>query len=111
MTGSRQAVELPPPAVYSIPQAAAVLGMDPSTLYGWIRSGDCPLRVLTISRRLKIARVELDRYLAGDRAGSPFVPGAAPPAADPDRDPAAVGVPTAPAAARVDHHAGAPPAA
>ncbi len=49
--------------VVNIDDAAAALGVHPSTLRAAIKAGTSPVRSLTIGRRVVIARAELDRAL------------------------------------------------
>ena len=49
----------------SVPDAAGLLGVDPSTLYRAIQRGDTPLPVVRIGRRLRIPRRSVEALLHG----------------------------------------------
>lgn len=48
---------------YTVPEAAALLGISRNTTYEAIRTGQIP--AIRIGRRLVISRVQLDRLLSG----------------------------------------------
>lgn len=51
---------------YSVPQAAAILGIGKGTAYEWARSGDLP-GVLKIGQRFLVSRRVLDAYVNGEQ--------------------------------------------
>lgn len=51
--------------VLTIEEVAAVLRLDPTTVYRHIRQGTFPMPVLTIGRRRRVAKNVLARYLDG----------------------------------------------
>ena len=52
---------------YSVPQAAAILGIGKGTAYEWARSGDLP-GVLKIGQRFLVSRRVLDAYVNGEQS-------------------------------------------
>ena len=54
--------------VLSIAEAARGLGLGTSTAYDALRRDEFPVRVVTIGRRQKVLRADLERYLAGQGA-------------------------------------------
>ena len=56
-----------PPVVglLTVAQAAAVLGIDPSTAYGLIRRHDFPVPVIKIGARWKVPAAPLEQLVAG----------------------------------------------
>ena len=57
-----------PTATLSVPEAARLLGIGKSLAYDLARRGEFPVRVLRLGQRMRVSRVELDRYLAGEVA-------------------------------------------
>jgi len=51
---------------YSVPQAAAILGIGKGTAYEWARSGELP-GVLQIGQRFLVSRRVLDSYVDGEQ--------------------------------------------
>ena len=57
------------PAVYQVREVAALLGLDPKSVYAAVQSGELPGR--RVGRRVLIPRKAFDRWLAeADRASS-----------------------------------------
>ena len=54
------------PALLSVREAAWLLGIGKSTLYRAIESGNCPLPCVVLGKQIRIARVAVERLLAGD---------------------------------------------
>lgn len=59
----------PVAALLSVREAAWLLGVGKSTLYRAIENGNCPLPCVVLGKQIRIARVAVERLLAGD----PFV--------------------------------------
>lgn len=57
-----------PAATLSIPDAGRVLGIGKSLAYDLARRDEFPVRILRLGQRMRVSRVELDRYLAGEVA-------------------------------------------
>ena len=57
------------PLLFTVTEAAEILGMGRSTLYSAIKSGSCPLAVTRIGKQIRIPRAALER-LAGDGGSS-----------------------------------------
>lgn len=57
-----------PPATVTVPEAAALLGVCPDTLYAEIRRTDkvAGVRVMRIGRTIKISRELLERAIRGE---------------------------------------------
>lgn len=53
------------PATLSIPDAAQLLGIGRNLAYDLARNDQFPVRILRLGQRMRVSRVELDRYLAG----------------------------------------------
>ncbi|MFI7496242.1 helix-turn-helix domain-containing protein [Kocuria sp. M4R2S49] len=49
------------------PDVATVLGIGRSTAYELVRTGEFPIRVLRLGKKLRVSTVDLDRYLSGHR--------------------------------------------
>lgn len=58
----------PESAVWSIAEAAALLGIGRQTAYDLIRRGEFPLPVLQLGRRKVIAKAVMARYLTQEPA-------------------------------------------
>jgi excisionase family DNA binding protein len=59
------------PAVLTVPQAAAILGIGRSHAYETVRSGDWPTSVIRLGRCIRIPAAEVLRLLGtGDVPGS-----------------------------------------
>lgn len=57
------------PQLPTVAQCAAVLGVDPSTLYTWIRVGEFPERIVrTVNGTMRISKLDLIDYLHGSHA-------------------------------------------
>jgi excisionase family DNA binding protein len=54
------------PALLSVREAAWLLGVGKSTLYRAIEQGNCPLPCVVLGKQIRIARVAVERLLAGD---------------------------------------------
>ena len=54
------------PATVSVAEAAAALGVSPSTAYEWIRSGEFPVRVISVGRCRRVVTADLVRLLGDD---------------------------------------------
>ena len=65
MTATKTA---PEPATLSIPAAAERLGIGRSLAYALVQRDEFPVRILRLGQRMRVSRVELDRYLAGEVA-------------------------------------------
>lgn len=52
--------------VLSLAETALVLDMGVTTAYDLIRRGEFPIPVMHIGGRIKVSRVILERYLAGE---------------------------------------------
>ena len=50
----------------SVATAAAILGIGTRTAYDLIERGEFPVKVQTVGRRMKVSRLLLDRFVAGD---------------------------------------------
>lgn len=50
------------PLTYTVPQAAALLGISPWTYYERVKQGELPAR--KIGRRIVVPKVQLDAWLA-----------------------------------------------
>jgi excisionase family DNA binding protein len=72
MTAPITSTELSPlPAVLTVPQAAAVLGIGRSHAYQAVKSGDWPTSVIRVGRCIRIPAAEVLRLLGtGDVPGS-----------------------------------------
>ena len=53
--------------VYSVPDAAGELGVNPETLYRWIRAGKVETHLISV-RKTRIHKDELVRLMLGSRA-------------------------------------------
>lgn len=51
------------PQLLSVIQAADYLGIGRATMYDLINRGECPVPVRKVGGRLKLAKVQLDRWL------------------------------------------------
>lgn len=60
--------------VYSVSEAARLVGIHPITLYRFIERGQINLRVIHLGRRVLVPRQALDEFLAGGGA-APRRPG------------------------------------
>ena len=65
MTATKTA---PEPATLSVPEAGRLLGIGTSLAYDLARRDEFPVRILRLGQRMRVSRVELDRYLAGEVA-------------------------------------------
>ncbi|WP_409480557.1 helix-turn-helix domain-containing protein [Micrococcus luteus] len=65
MTATKTA---PEPATLSVPEAGRLLGIGKSLAYDLARRDEFPVRILRLGQRMRVSRVELDRYLAGEVA-------------------------------------------
>lgn len=52
-------------ATVSLAEAATVLGIHRSTAYELYRRGEFPVAVLRIETRLRVTKLQLERYLLG----------------------------------------------
>lgn len=57
-----------PAATLSVPEAGRLLGIGKSLAYDLARRDEFPVRILRLGQRMRVSRVELDRYLAGEVA-------------------------------------------
>jgi excisionase family DNA binding protein len=55
-----------PRKLFAVPQAADILGIGRTTLYGLIKSGE--LQSVSVGRRRFVARDQLERFVAGGQA-------------------------------------------
>ena len=55
-------------ATLSVPEAGRLLGIGKSLAYDLARRDEFPVRILRLGQRMRVSRVELDRYLAGEVA-------------------------------------------
>lgn len=53
-------------ATVSLAEAAAVLGIHRSTAWELYRRGEFPIPVLKLGRRLRVTKLQLQRYLLGE---------------------------------------------
>lgn len=58
----------PDPELLTIPEAAEVLRVSPSTLRGWITAGTGP-RVVRIGRLVRVDRADLEQFVEGKKNG------------------------------------------
>jgi hypothetical protein len=56
-------------ATLSLPEAAVVLGIHRSTAWELHKRGEFPVPVLQIGHRLRVTKVQLQRYLMGPSTG------------------------------------------
>lgn len=54
------------PGVVSVRELAAMLGVQPATLYAHLESGKFPLKPLNLPGRTRFSRVQVERFLAGE---------------------------------------------
>lgn len=50
----------------SIPEAGKLLGIGASLAYSLAKSGEFPVRVLKLGKKLRVSVQQLEAYLAGD---------------------------------------------
>jgi excisionase family DNA binding protein len=62
-------IDLTSCATVSLAEAAMVLGVHRSTAWELYRRDEFPIPVLRVGRRLRISKVQLERYLLGASAG------------------------------------------
>ncbi len=55
-----------PKPLASVEEAAAILGVSRATLYRQIERGQLPLPVYRLGRRMRIPRLQLERFLRGE---------------------------------------------
>jgi len=55
-------------ALLSVSEAAALLGVHPSTLYRAINRGDAPVNVVPVGKRYRVPRVSVERLLGSEVA-------------------------------------------
>lgn len=65
----------PLPLTYTVPEAAALVGVSRSTMDRWVKSGAIPVVPFTEGSVRRIARVTLERFVSGE--GLTIVDGAA----------------------------------
>ena len=58
----------PIPELLSVSAAAKWIGVSQATMYRMIQAGDLPVEVFTNSRRMRLSRRQLERWLEGDSA-------------------------------------------
>lgn len=54
------------PATLSVSEAAVRLGIGRNYAYALAKNDQLPVRVLRLGSRMRISRVELERYLSGE---------------------------------------------
>ena len=54
-----------PTPLASVEEAAAIFGMSRATLYRQIERGQLPLPIYLLGRRMRIPRLQLERFLRG----------------------------------------------
>lgn len=58
------------PATVEVATAATALGVGRSTLYEAIRTGQSPVRTITVGRRILVLTADLIRVVGGDGDGA-----------------------------------------